>query len=148
MVNISLYELKMVKEHSGRYDVNRIIKCPKDAVNIANTVLELNNKAEEELILVTLNTKNNVTGLFVVSKGSLNSSIVHPREIFKRALINNAAFIILLHNHPSEDPSPSNEDINITNRIKEAGKIIGIELIDHIIIGGNKFISLKEKALL
>ena len=74
----------------------------------------------------------------------MNSSIVHPREIFKQAIKRNSASIIICHNHPSGDPTPSKEDINVTLRIKECGKIIGIELLDHIIIGKNKFVSFKE----
>lgn len=79
----------------------------------------------------------------------MNSSIVHPREVFKLAILGNSASIILFHNHPSGDTTPSKEDINITERIKEAGKIIGIELIDHIILGDeNKYTSLKEKGII
>ena len=82
-----------------------------------------------------------------MSTGSLNSSIVHPREIFKRAVLQNAASIIICHNHPSGDPTPSQEDINTTKRIYDAGKILGIELLDHVIIGDNKYTSLKEKGV-
>lgn len=81
----------------------------------------------------------------VVFIGSLNASIVHPREVFKEAFRRSAASIICLHNHPSGDPSPSREDIEVTKRLVECGKIIGIDLLDHIIMGENKFISLKEK---
>ena len=80
--------------------------------------------------------------------GGLNSSIVHPREIFSEALRFNSASIIVCHNHPSGDPSPSDEDINITLRLKECGRLMGIELIDHIIIGGNSYVSLKEKGII
>ena len=85
----------------------------------------------------------------MVSIGCLNSSLIHPREIFKTAILSNSAGIILFHNHPSGDPEPSQEDINISTRIKEAGKIMGIELLDHIIIGSEgAFCSLKGKGLL
>ena len=80
--------------------------------------------------------------------GSLNASIVHPREVFKEALRRSAASIICIHNHPSGDPSPSREDIEVTKRLNECGKILGIELLDHLIIGENKFVSLKEKGYL
>lgn len=80
--------------------------------------------------------------------GSLNASIVHPREVFKEAFRRSAASLICLHNHPSGDPSPSREDIEVTKRLCEAGKIIGIELLDHVIIGDRKYISLKEKGYL
>lgn len=95
-----------------------------------------------------LNTKSTIVGIKDVFKGSLNTSVVHPREIFKQAINKNSASIIICHNHPSGDPTPSKEDINITLRIKECGDIIGIKLLDHIIIGNNKFISLKERGLI
>ena len=148
MVNISFLNLKVVKETSGRYDVRKKIQSPNDIFNIAQNVIHANEYTEENLWLITLDTKNNITGIFTVSTGSLNSTIVHPREIFKRAVLQNAASIIICHNHPSGDPAPSQEDINITKRIYDAGKILGIELLDHIIIGDNKYTSLKEKGVL
>ena len=147
MVNISFLNLKVVKETSGRYDVRKKIQSPNDIFNIAQNVIRGNEYAEENLWLITLDIKNNITGIFTVSIGSLNSSIVHPREVFKRAVLQNAASIIICHNHPSGDPAPSQEDINITKRIYEAGKILGIELLDHVIIGDNKYTSLKEKGV-
>ena len=147
MVNISFLNLRVVKETSGRYDVRKKIQSPNDIFNIAQNVIQANEYAEENLWLITLDTKNNITGIFTVSTGSLNSSIVHPREVFKRAVLQNAASIIICHNHPSGDITPSQEDINITKRLYEAGRILGIELLDHIIIGDNKYTSLKEKGV-
>jgi len=103
---------------------------------------------EEILALLVLNTKNVVIACHEVSRGSINSSIVHPREVFKRALLSNGASIILAHNHPSGDPTPSKEDISITIRLKECGKILGIEVIDHVICGDGCFVSFKERGLL
>ncbi|MGL4739364.1 MAG: RadC family protein [Sarcina sp.] len=103
---------------------------------------------QECVKLISLNTKNIVISIKEIFKGGLNSSIVHPREIFKEALSLSAASIILCHNHPSGDPTPSIEDINITKRIKSCGDIIGIELLDHVILGRNRFISLKEKGII
>lgn len=97
------------------------------------------------LIVCCLNTKNEPTSISTVSVGSLNSSIVHPREVFKTAVMSNAASIIIAHNHPSGDITPSKEDKDITLRLKEAGDIIGIKLLDHIIIGDRNYLSLKEK---
>jgi DNA repair protein RadC len=148
MINISFLNLKVIKEKSGRYDVQRKITCPSDIFEIAVKVIEAGEQAEENLWLITLDTKNNITGIFEVSRGSINASIVHPREIFKRAIMQNASTIILIHNHPSSDPTPSKEDISITSRIKDCGKMLGIELIDHLIIGDNNYISLKEKGFL
>ncbi len=103
---------------------------------------------QELLKLIILNTKNEITKIKDVFKGSLNSSLVHPREIFNEAIRNSAASIIICHNHPSGDPTPSDEDIKVTTRLKECGEIIGIKLIDHIIIGRNVYVSLKEKGIL
>uniref|UniRef100_UPI000E341953 RadC family protein n=2 Tax=Aeribacillus TaxID=1055323 RepID=UPI000E341953 len=95
-----------------------------------------------------LNTKNQVLHKQTIFIGSLNTSIVHPREVFKEALKCSAASFICIHNHPSGDPSPSKEDIEVTRRLSECGKLIGIELLDHIIIGERKYVSLKEKGYL
>jgi DNA repair protein RadC len=102
---------------------------------------------KEHLRVIMLNTKNCVISTEDVSVGSLNASIVHPREVFCEAIRKHAASIIICHNHPSGDPTPSNEDISITKRLKECGKIIGIELLDHLIIGDGIFISLKDKGV-
>ena len=99
----------------------------------------------EHFRVILLNTKNRVIGIDQVSVGTLNASLVHPREVFKRAVQKSAAAIILVHNHPSGDPSPSPEDMQITQRLCEAGRIIGIEVLDHVIIGDHVFTSFKEK---
>ena len=103
---------------------------------------------QEVLKLIILNTKNEIIKIKDVFKGSLNSSLIHPREIFNEAIRNSAASIIICHNHPSGDPTPSDEDIKVTIRLKECGEIIGIKLIDHIVIGRNIYVSLKEKGIL
>lgn len=95
-----------------------------------------------------MDTKNQPTFVNVVSIGTLNSSLVHPREVFKVAILGNSVSIIVAYNHPSGDPTPSKEDITITARLKEAGKIIGIDILDHLIIGEDKHISFKEKGIL
>ncbi|MGU8236104.1 RadC family protein [Clostridium perfringens] len=117
--------------------------------DVAELVLdELRMLRQEVLILITLDTKNKVISKKEIFKGGLNSSLVHPREIFREAVKDSAASIIICHNHPSGDPTPSRDDINITTRLKECGKMMGIELLDHLIIGDNRFISLKEKDIL
>jgi len=103
---------------------------------------------EENLVVLNLNTKKKIIGTKHVSIGSLDASIVHPREVFCEAIKKRSASIIICHNHPSGNPEPSTEDINITTRLKECGKIIGIELLDHIIIGDGKYVSLKERGVL
>ena len=97
---------------------------------------------KEHFYLISLNTRNN--SIAEVSVGSLNESVVHPREVFSEAIKNNAASVIFAHNHPSGDPEPSQEDLIITKRLVEAGKILGIEVLDHVIITKNTFISLKK----
>jgi DNA repair protein RadC len=117
--------------------------------NIAEYVMEdMRYLKKEYLKIVMLNTKNIVMKVKDVSMGSLNSSIVHPREVFIEAIKYSSASIIICHNHPSGDPSPSKEDVSITNRLKECGKLLGIELLDHIIIGNGTYVSLKEKGVL
>lgn len=142
------YRLELVKEESHKYEVETRISCPKDIYEVLTKVCRIQCNAEEVFILITLNTKNIVTGYFEVHRGTINTSLVHPREVFKRALLNNASNIMVAHNHPSGDPNPSKEDIQITERLKEAGNLLGINLIDHIIVGDDKYISLKEKGIL
>ncbi|MGI5823245.1 MAG: RadC family protein [Dethiobacteria bacterium] len=103
---------------------------------------------KEYFKIILLNTKNQIISLEDISVGSLNSSIVHPREIFHVSIKKSAAAIILAHNHPSGDPHPSNEDLEVTKRVAEAGEILGIKVLDHLIIGEGKYFSLKEKGLL
>lgn len=129
---------------AGRREVK--ITSPRDLADLLMGEMKCLN--QEVLKVISLSTKNIVIEAKDVFKGSLNNSIVHPREIFKRAISNHSASIIICHNHPSGDPTPSREDINITLRIKECGRIIGIPLIDHIIIGNNNYISMKEKGLI
>lgn len=125
--------------YSDRY----VIRSPEDGANyVMNDMRFL---SQEHFVCLYLNTKNQVLHKKTVFIGSLNASIVHPREVYKEALRRSAASVICLHNHPSGDPGPSREDIEVTKRLAEAGRIIGIELLDHLIIGENKFVSLKEK---
>ena len=102
---------------------------------------------KEHFLAIHLNTKNRVLAIETISIGTLDSSLVHPREVFRAAIKNSCASLILVHNHPSGEPYPSNEDLNITRRLKESGELLGIPVLDHIIIGGNKYISLREEGL-
>ena len=95
--------------------------------------------------MICLNTKNKIIGVFELSHGNVNSSIFSVREMFQKALLANAVNIIVMHNHPSGDPTPSREDILVTERAKEAGKLIGIDILDHIIVGDGRYCSLKER---
>lgn len=142
---VDIVSLKMIREGSILYG-NRRIHEPDDVLEIFEDLLESSDR--EKLIVCCLNSKNEPTNISVVSIGSLNSSIVHPREVFKTAIISNAASIIIAHNHPSGDITPSKEDIDITERLKNSGQIIGIQLLDHLIIGNGKCLSLKEEGYL
>lgn len=108
---------------------------------------DMRHRNREVMKLLFLNTKSRFLGENDISVGTVNTALVSPREIFLEALKKNAVSVILLHNHPSGDPTPSRDDILVTKRVLEAGEIIGIELLDHIIIGDNCFISLREKGL-
>ncbi|NMB35898.1 MAG: DNA repair protein RadC [Firmicutes bacterium] len=103
---------------------------------------------KEYFKIILLDTKNQIISLEDISVGSLNSSIVHPREIFNVPIKKSAAAIILVHNHPSGDPHPSREDLDVTTRLVDAGKILGISVLDHIIVGEKSYFSFKEKGLL
>lgn len=139
---VNIVTIKMVKDSSILYD-KRKISSPNDAYNVGKRFMDGTDR--EELVVCCLDTKNQPIALNVVSIGTLNSSIVHPREVFKAAILCNSASIILFHNHPSGDPTPSLEDFAATQRIVECGKLIGIELIDHVIIGDDSFFSMREK---
>ncbi|HWQ42131.1 MAG TPA: DNA repair protein RadC [Desulfosporosinus sp.] len=123
-----------------------VVNSPQDVAHIV--MEEMRFLDREHFRVVSLSTKNHVLGISPISIGSLNSSLVHPRECFKEAIRRNSNAIILLHNHPSGDPTPSQEDIEVTRRLAEGGKILGIEVLDHVIIGDNRFISLKERGIL
>ena len=138
---INVVSIKMVRESSVLYNIRRISE-PKDIVDLGKKFLDELDR--EELIVACLNAKNEVNSVNVVSIGSLNNSIVHPREVFKTAILSNAASIVMIHNHPSGDVTPSKEDKEITLRIKESGTILGICLLDHIIIGNDTYYSFKE----
>jgi DNA repair protein RadC len=145
-----VHQIKAVNElarrlYSKSADKEYKITSPRDVADLMFPEMKFLKK--EYLKVLMLNTKNVVISTETVSIGSLNASIVHPREVYRTAIKKSAASIIVCHNHPSGDPTPSNEDISITKRLKECGKIIGIELLDHVIIGDGIFISLKEKGV-
>ncbi len=104
--------------------------------------------AQERFILLCLNIKNKLVNYSMISQGSLTNSIVHPREVLKPAILSNAASVVFVHNHPSGDPEPSMDDIEITQRLSKAFKICGISVLDHIIIGDNEYYSFRNKGLL
>lgn len=139
---VNIVSLKLVKESSILYQ-KRSVCSPQDGYELLKQFLD--DKDREHFIVVSLDTKNQPVSINVCHIGSLNASIVHPREVMKSAILSNAASIIVGHNHPSGKTEPSREDIEVTKRLVEAGKVIGIEVLDHIIVGDETFTSLKEK---
>ncbi|QNK57443.1 DNA repair protein RadC [Paenibacillus sp. PAMC21692] len=125
-------------------DQQYIIRSPRDAAELL--IPQLRYLQQEHFLVVFLNTKNHVIDQpETISIGTLNAAIVHPREVFRIAVKRSAASIVVCHNHPSGDPMPSPEDIQLTSRLVEAGVIMGVEVLDHLIIGGDRFLSLKEQ---
>ena len=122
------------------------IKDPQSVVKAIRASIK--DKAKEHFKLILLNPRNRIIGISTISIGTLNAILVHPREVFKDAITHSAASVVLAHNHPSGDPEPSEDDIKITKKLVESGKILGIEVIDHIIIGKNNFCSYKERGLI
>lgn len=142
MYRIPRYKVTLVKE--GYISSNeKKINNHYVAINVIRE--HIGNADRENFIAVLVNTKNVICGINTVSIGTLNSSLVHPREVFKPAVTSNAAAVILAHNHPSDDPTPSEEDREITKRLKDAGEILGITVLDHIIITEESYYSFKEE---
>ena len=122
------------------------LKTPEDIVTLARG--RVKGKKKEHFLALLLDTRNQLIKIAEISVGSLDTSIVHPREVFKEAISASAAAVIFVHNHPSGDPAPSEDDIGLTKRLAEAGEIVGIDVLDHVIIGDNKtFFSLKREGL-
>lgn len=133
----------LVKEKSINYQSNGLT-TPDSIFNMMNNVFDMQNLAEEYLYMICCDSKQKVIGVFEISHGTVNASLINPREIFIRALLCGAVNIFLTHNHPSGNSFPSQEDIKVTKRIKECGELMGIKLIDHIIIGDDYY-SLKQE---
>ncbi|MFT8363471.1 MAG: DNA repair protein RadC [Sporolactobacillus sp.] len=121
------------------------IHSPEDGANYVMEDMRL--LSQEHFVVLFLNTKNQVIHKTTIFVGSLNASIVHPREVFKEAVRRSAASIICFHNHPSGDPTPSREDGDVTRRLVSCGRMLGVDVLDHIVIGDRKFVSLKQKGL-
>ena len=122
--------------------IGRTLHTP-HAVAAALTAL-LHDESTEVFAILCLSTKHHVLGYHEVSRGTLDSTLVHPREVFKAALLPNAAAIILAHNHPSGDPTPSPDDTALTTRLRAAGTILGVEVLDHVVIGDGRYVSFRE----
>ncbi|MBA1336499.1 MAG: UPF0758 family protein [Firmicutes bacterium] len=147
MTRVNFYSLRLVKEDGGLYDVPEL-NCPQAVHKAAREILLLHEKPEEHFCIICLNAKNRIAGVHTIAIGCLNSAIVHLWEVYKAAVLNNANSIILLHNHPSGDINPSQEDIKTTKRLVEAGEIMGINVLDHLIIGDDGYMSFREGGLM
>lgn len=145
-IYVQKIKLCVVRENSND---EKLKVC--DPVSIANLKLireELLNSDREKFICLHLDTRNQIISYEIVSVGSLNASLVHPRELFKGAILSNASSVILCHNHPSGVPEPSREDIELTRRLRDAGVLLGVQVLDHLVFGDNSHISFKERGLL
>lgn len=139
------YKVMLVRDNKKTETETKFIKSSDDVNKIIQSYL--NGADREHFVIVLLNCKNGIIGINTVSVGDLSSSIVHPREVFKPAIVAGAASIILAHNHPSGDPTPSSNDLRVTDQLKEAGDLLGIEVLDHIVIGDGRYVSLKAMNL-
>ena len=122
-----------------------LVRSPEEVVSLARG--RLKGKKKEYFLALLLDTRGQLIRIAEISVGSLDSSIVHPREVFKEAISASAASVILVHNHPSGDPTASEDDIGLTKRLAEAGEIVGIDVLDHVIVGGSRYLSLKRNGL-
>lgn len=143
---LAAFELNRRIQSQSKWFSENKITSPKDVADIFIPLLR--DEVKEKFIVVCLNSANRIIKYEIISVGNLNSSVVHPREIFKAAIENNSASVILIHNHPSGNPEPSNEDIAITKKIVEAGKIFDIPVFDHLIIASALYTSFVEKRLI
>ncbi len=139
------FELANRLEGYSESNDKRPIKTPEDVAGLVRR--QLKGKKKEHFLALLLNTRNQLIRIAEISIGSLDSSIVHPREVFKEAVSASAAAVIFAHNHPSGDPEASEDDIKLSKRLAEAGEIMGIDVLDHIIVGEQKYLSLKREGL-
>ena len=146
-VFIPQYYVKLMKETQFQYEHNKIIGA-KMVYDLLKAI-GLHEKAQEEFYSFYLNTKNRVIGMEMISRGTLNATLIHPREVFKGALLANAHAVILAHNHPSGDVEPSNADKNVTTMLVDAGNLLDVKVLDHVIIGSKGgYFSFRESSML
>lgn len=143
---LAAFEISRRILHQTKWYSSKKITSPQDVAEMFIPILR--DEVKEIFLVVCLSSSNKIIRYERISIGNLNSSVVHPREIFKVAIENNSASIILIHNHPSENPEPSNEDIAVTKKIVEAGKMMDIPVFDHIIIAGSQYTSFVERRLI
>ncbi len=143
---LAAFELSRRIQSQNKWFSNKKITSPSDVAEIFIPLLK--DELKEKFILINLNSANKIINYNVISIGNLNSSVVHPREVFKSAIENSAASVILMHNHPSGNCSPSQEDIKLTKKMVDSGKLLDIPVFDHIIVAGNSYTSFVEKRII
>lgn len=138
---------KLVKEKSKEYSGDNI-SSPKDVASLMSSVYHLDKMAEEYTYAIGVDTKGKILGVFEISHGTVDMALISPREIFIRMLLCGACRMFIIHNHPSGDPTPSQEDIKLIKRIKECSQLLNIPLLDHIILGNLKYYSMMEEGVI
>ena len=139
--------IELGKRLSLREPLSRpLVRTPKDAADLM--MPRLRDQVREHFVAILLSTKNHVLATPLITTGTLNAAMVHPRDVFREAIHHSAASMILVHNHPSGDPAPSREDIALTRKLADAGTMMDIAVLDHVIIGDGRYISLKEEGIL
>ena len=141
----TVYERQVIREKAPAYLDSRRIRKPQDVFEL---LYDLQLEAKEHFLALHLDNQNKILCMDRISVGSLSQAVVHPREVFKGAMLSSAAAMILVHNHPSGDPEPSNEDKAVTQRLKEVGELVGIRVVDHVILGEKRFLSFSELGLM
>ena len=141
-----MYELKVVRERRPGYGPASAVRTSAEVYAAFRARFEAADR--EEFLALFLDGKNRVQGFHVVSVGSLTAALVHPREVFKPAILGNAAAVVLVHNHPSGDLRPSDEDVAVTRRLVHAAELLGIRVLDHVIVGDGAYASFKEAGLM
>jgi DNA repair protein RadC len=142
---IPVVSCRLVKERTQDSPSKRV-RSAVDVYELARRYMD--GLDRESFVVLLLNTQNQIVGINTVTVGTLDASLVHPREVFKPAILASAASIILVHNHPSGDPTPSAEDRSVTRQLRTAGALIGIDVLDHVVIGEGRYVSFAESGLL
>ncbi|PEN08608.1 JAB domain-containing protein [Bacillus pseudomycoides] len=141
----TVYEVSRIKQvgRKKKWNFDKRLTSAESMAQVAQHYI--GDEDREVFFVICLNTKKEVNAIHRAHVGSIDATVVHPRDVFKSAILNNSSSVIFFHNHPSGDPTQSQQDIEVTKRLKECGEILEIEVLDHIIIGDHKFVSLREK---
>jgi len=139
---------KREAETGKKWRASNPLRSADDVDRFARGIYDTLDADKEHFVLLALNNKNRFIGFKLISTGSLTASLVHPREVWRAAIFLDAAAVVFVHNHPSGDPAPSPEDIDITKRLKETGDLLGIRVLDHVVLGHERFFSFNDKGLL